>query len=347
MPAEMGAEDGRQPGGRPSVRQVEEMLLGGELRYTRLDASRIADVPSQFSDRLWRAFGYPRYPDDAVAYTEGDIAALCRLARLMRDDVLTEDDVIRMVRAVGQTMGRLAEWQVDLLASRLTGDSADPPSEEDVERMIEVAEKHIGDFEPLIVHAWRRQLASAGTRAMTAAATAEDDQPSTRTVVAVGFADMVAFTQMSRELKELELARVVERFEETASDMVAVHGGRLVKTLGDEVLFAADAPELGAEIALAIAEAIKREPEVPDVRVGMAYGPVLPLMGDVFGTTVNLAARLTAIARPGTVVVDSDLAGALADSSTYETTRIVRRPARGLGIIQPYVLRRSSGDSRR
>lgn len=327
--------------GRPSVQQVEEMLLGGELRYTRLDASRIADVPSHFSDRLWRAFGYPRYADDAVAYTEGDVAALSRLARLMREDVLTEDDVIRMVRAVGQTMGRLAEWQVDLLASRFTGDSADPPSVEDVDRLLEVAEKHIGDFEPLIVHAWRRQLASAGTRAMTAAAAAEDDQSPARAIAAVGFADMVAFTQMSRELEELELARVVERFEETASDMVAVHGGRLVKTLGDEVLFAADSPQLGAEIALAIAEAIKEEPLVPDVRVGMAYGTVLPLMGDIFGTTVNLAARLTAIARPGTVVVDTNLAGALADSSSYEITRIVRRPARGLGIIQPYVLRRA------
>jgi adenylate cyclase len=160
----------------------------------------------------------------------------------------------------------------------------------------------------------------------------------------VGFADMVAFTQMSRELDELDLARVVERFEETASDVVAANGGRLVKTLGDEVLFSAETPQLGAELALCIAEAIKEETEVPDVRVGVAYGPVVPLMGDLFGTTVNLAARLTSIARPGSIVVDAGLAAELEQSESYEITRIVRRPARGLGIIQPYVLRRTVRD---
>jgi adenylate cyclase len=317
------------------------------MLYTRLDAARLADVPSQFTDRLWRAFGFPRSADDAVAYTEGDIAALCRLARLMRDDVLTEDDVIRMVRAVGQTMGRLAEWQVDMMAVRLTGDSDEPPSPASVDRLIETADKYLADLEPLLVHAWRRQLAAAGTRALVAAEATEDDSSSTRMIAAVGFADLVSFTAMSRDLNELELARVVERFEETASDMVAAHGGRLVKTLGDEVLFSADSPELGAEIALAIAEAVRKEPEVPDVRVGMAYGQILPLMGDVFGTTVNLAARLTAIARPGTVVVDAALAEALGESALYETVRIIRRPARGLGIIQPYVLRRTSEEAAR
>ncbi|MFD0537852.1 adenylate/guanylate cyclase domain-containing protein [Actinomadura luteofluorescens] len=159
----------------------------------------------------------------------------------------------------------------------------------------------------------------------------------------VGFADMVSFTQVSRELEEIELARVVEWFEETAADIIASCGGRLVKTLGDEVLFSAGTPEIGAEIALTVAAAIQDETEVPDVRVGVAHGPVLPLMGDVFGTTVNLAARLTSLARPGAVVIDAELAACLEKAPGYEVTRIVKRPVRGLGIIQPYVLRRSGG----
>jgi adenylate cyclase len=323
----------------PDPRQIEELLLGGELRYTRVDVQRLTGVSSEFTHRLWRAFGYPHMPDDTVAFTERDVNALYRIQRLMRDDVLDDDDVIRMVRAVGQTMTKLAEWQVDVLTSKLTGDLSEPPSVESVQLIIELAEKHIADFEPLIVHAWRRQLAAAGTRAMAMAATEATVIPA-RTQATIGFADMVSFTQMSRDLGEMELARVVERFEEAASDVVAANGGRLVKTLGDEVLFSADSPQLGAEIALSIAETIKDETEVPDVRVGVAYGPVLPLMGDVFGTTVNLAARLTAIARPGAVVIDTGLATELEDVDAFEVTRIVRRPARGLGIIQPYVLRR-------
>lgn len=327
------------PARMPDPKEIEELLLGGELRYTRVDAVRLAGVTKEFSERLWRAFGYPHMNDDAVAFTEGDIAALCRIRRLMDEQVLDEDGVIRLVRAFGQTMTRLAEWQVDLLTSMLNQDSQEPVSAESVRLLVQLAEKHIDDFEPLVIHAWRRQLAAAGTRAMATAAIQDELVPS-RTQATVGFADMVSFTQLSRELDELELARVVERFEETTADVVASNGGRLVKTLGDEVLFSADSPRLGGEIALCIAETIKDETEVPDVRVGVAYGTVLPLRGDVFGTTVNLAARLTSIARPGSVVIDAGLAAELEAEPAYEITRIVRRPARGLGIIQPYVLRR-------
>lgn len=335
--------------GLPDPKEIEELLLGGELRYTRIDAQRLSDTPREFTGRLWRAFGYPSMPDDALAFTEGDVAALCRIRRLMDDGVLDEDGVVRLARAFGQTMTRLAEWQVNLLSSMLSQDPQDPPSAEAVEAIVDIAERYIGEFEPLVVHAWRRQLAAAGTRAIAAAATREaaargdgEAAPSGRTLTTVGFADMVSFTQMSRELDELELARVVEWFEETASDIVASCGGRLVKTLGDEVLFCAESPRVGGEIALVIAETIKDETEVPDVRVGVAYGPVLPLMGDMFGTTVNLAARLTSLARPGSVVIDAELAAVLEKEPDLDVTKIVRRPVRGLGIIQPSVLRRAA-----
>lgn len=328
--------------GLPDPKEIEELLLGGELRYTRVDAVRLSGVTREFSGRLWRALGHPTMADDAIAYTENDIAALCRIKRLMDDGILDEDAVIRLVRAFGQTMTRLAEWQVDLLSSMVTQNPNEPMSTEAVRSIVEIAEKYIGEFEPLVVHAWRRQLAASGTRAMAAAATREGGEPAGRPLATVGFADMVSFTQMSRELEEMELARVVEWFEETAADIIAASGGRLVKTLGDEVLFSAETPRMGAEIALNVAAAIQDETEIPDVRVGVAYGPVLPLMGDVFGTTVNLAARLTQLARPGSVMIDAELAEQLEEEPGYEVTRIVRRPVRGLGIVQPFVLRRSA-----
>jgi class 3 adenylate cyclase len=331
--------------GLPDPKEIEELLLGGELRYNRVEAVRRSGVSRDFAGRIWRAFGYPSMPDETIAYTEGDVAALDRLRRLVDDGILDEDGVIRLVRAFGQTMTRLAEWQVNLLRSMLTQDLNEAPSAQAVDTVVDIAEKHIGDFEPLVVHAWRRQLAAAGTRALAAAASRENGDSAGRPMTTVGFADMVSFTQVSRELEEIELARVVEWFEETAADIIASCGGRLVKTLGDEVLFSAEAPEVGAEIALTVASAIQDETEVPDVRVGVAYGPVLPLMGDVFGTTVNLAARLTSLARPGAVVIDAELAACLEKAPGYEVTRIVKRPVRGLGIVQPYVLRRSGGQA--
>jgi adenylate cyclase len=319
--------------------QIEELLLGGELRYTRLDAVRLTGVSLEFAERLWRAFGFPRSADDKVAFTEGDIAALTWIRQLMQVGLFDEHGVIRMVRAAGQTMARLAEWQVDILLGEITEAQEAPPPDV-VDGVLKNVEAHLAEFEPLIVHAWRRQLAASGIRAMAVAAT-EDEAVPARMHIVVGFADLVSFTQMSRGLDEGELARIVEAFEETASDLIASSGGRLVKTLGDEVLFSAESPQTGCEIALGLGEAIAEHTEVPDVRVGVAYGPVLPLMGDVFGTTVNLAARLTSIARPGTVLIDAGLAAELDGSPGYEVHRLVRRPARGLGIIQPYVLRRA------
>ena len=322
----------------PEPNEIEALLLGGELRYTRLDAVRMTGVSMEFAERLWRAFGYPQPADDAIAFAEGDVAALARLRKLVDLGVFDEDTMIRMVRAVGQTMARLAEWQVDVLLGEV-GDAQDPPSPDAVRLILDTVETHIAELEPLIVHAWRRQLAASGARAMTMAA-AEDEPVPVRTHLVVGFVDMVSFTQASRAMDEGDLARMVESFEETAADFIASSGGRLVKTLGDEVLFSAEAPRAGCEIALGIAEAVAAHAHIPDVRVGVAYGPVLPLMGDVFGTTVNLAARLTSIARPGSVLIDAGLAAELDGVPGYQVQRLVRRPVRGLGVIQPYVLRR-------
>ena len=334
-------------GQAPRPQQLQELLLGGEMRYTRLDASRLSGVSLEFSERIWRSFGFPSPPDDAVAFTEGDLTALKRIKDLLDRGVLGADSqavLLRQVRAVGQTMARLADWQSSIVSAALTEAARESASPLDVAESLEflggVAEEFLAEMQPLLVHAWRRQLAASAARAYATTQLKDDTMPG-RPPIAVGFADMVSFTAMSRELDEMELGRVVERFEETAADIVASHGARLVKTLGDEVLFCADSPVLGGEIALTIAEAIKDETEVPDVRVGVAYGPVLPLMGDVFGTTVNLAARLTSLARPGSVVIDADLAAELEDVKGFEITRIVRRPVRGLGIIQPFVLRRS------
>lgn len=313
-------------------RRVEELLLGGELRYTRLEAIESAGVSEEFARRVWRALGFPDVPDDTVAFTDTDVAALAKVASLRPAGLVDEEIVLRMVRAVGQTMARLSTWQVDLLVEALT-DPLEPPDPESVRVILENAETHIAELEPLIVHAWRRQLAAAGTRLLTA-----QEDPAVR--AAVGFADLVAFTRTSRDLDERELGRLVERFEETASDVVAEHGGRVVKTLGDEVLFSAETASAGAEIGLSVAEAVRDDAGIPDVRVGMAYGPVLPLRGDVFGTTVNLASRLTSMARPGTALVDPGLASEVGDDGAYEVSRIRARRAHGLGMVQPYVLRR-------
>jgi adenylate cyclase len=324
----------------PEPAQIESLLLGAKPRYTRREVAALAGLDFEFARRLWRALGFAELADDAVAFTERDVVAARIAAGLRALDGIDDEIPIRLARAMGQTMARLAEWQVDIITAALL-DPRHPPAPGQLERVLGLAELLMPRMEALIGHAWRRQVAAAGTRALAVAAANDDVIPS-RVPMAAGFADLVSFTELSRELDEVELAALVEGFEATAADIVIEQGGRLVKTLGDEVLFVTDEPRAAARIALRITGAYHLQPG-PEVRAGLAYGLVLPLMGDVFGTTVNLASRLTSLARPGTALVDPAMAAALASDDGLRLIQLARRPARGLGLVQPYVLRPSAG----
>lgn len=323
--------------GRPSAEEIERLLLGQVPRYTRAEVAAASGVPQPLAERIWRALGFAQRADDAVAFTEGDADALRRVRSMLDGGLLDEQTLIRMARALGQTTARLAQWQAEIMMGTMMPEpsvDAEPSADADLDRVLDTAQRLMPDFERVLVHVWRAQLAAAGTR-LLAIADVTDELAPARVPMAVGFADLVSFTRRSRELDEKALAELVEGFESRASDVVATHGARLVKTLGDEVLFTAPTPAQAAAVALDLTG-------TDELRIGLAYGPVVPLMGDVFGTTVNLAARLTAIARPGTILVDAALAEALTGEDGCELRKIRHRPARGLGVVQPYVLRRSS-----
>ena len=161
---------------------------------------------------------------------------------------------------------------------------------------------------------------------------------------AVGFADLVSFTRLVRRLTERELAVLVQRFEALASDVITSHGGRVVKTVGDEVLFVVGPGAAAAAIALEIVDVLGSDELLPDVRVGMATGPVVGRLGDVFGITVNRASRLTSLARPGTVLVDLATVHSVAEVSDIDVLQLRGRTLRGNGHVVPWVLRRAAVD---
>ncbi len=191
---------------------------------------------------------------------------------------------------------------------------------------------------------------------------AAEDTEITSGRLAVGFADLVGFTRLSRRLEEEELGELVESFENTCSDLIAGYGGRVVKTLGDEILYVSEDPATAAEIALSLVETLAKEDSIPELRVGMAFGAVTSRMGDVFGTTVNLASRLTSIAPKDAVLVDGEFAAALelggaappsaadadglptlldgVEQHRFHLQPMWRRPVRGLGLVEPWLLSR-------
>lgn len=312
---------------------LPERLLGGAPKYTQQQVAELTGVSVDEATRLWRSLGFASPEADDVVFTDGDVEALRMLAGLQATGVSDERTQLSLARLLSRAMARLAESQVDRLAALgvvgADGAPAEPIGADAAEPVLAVIEK-------LQSYVWRRHLAAASDRLRSGAPHGETS------VQAVGFADVVGFTSISRGLDADQLAEFVEAFESTTSAVVAEHGARVVKMIGDEIMFVADTPESAAAIGLDLADRISGLDGRPDLRIGLAYGPVLRRMGDAFGSVVNIAARLTNLARPGTVLVDSALADALAADPGYRLSRLRRVSVRGFAHLQPWLLRRPS-----
>jgi adenylate cyclase len=314
--------------------RLEEILLGGPRKYTRLELSEKSGVPLEFSRRLWRAMGFADVADDQRMFTDGDLFALFAFRDLKAAGLIDDETALTSTRALGQQLSRLATWQVGILTQRLTDLELFDPS--NVEGTISlVAEQVLPDLERLLVLVWRRQLAVHGPRALAAVADGASR------VVTVGFADIVNYTKTSRNLPPSALAEMLETFESRTTLLLAQQAGQLVKTLGDEVLFVCDEVTAAAEVALGLQNMYDADDEPTELRIGLACGEVLSRLGDVYGEPVNIASRLTSLARPGTVLVDRAVGNALGDNPGYEIRALPRQNVRGYRHLEAYVLRRT------
>lgn len=316
--------------------ELEASILGGEPHLTSVDIAARAGVDVEEARRLWRALGFPYVEDTNPAFVDADLTAVRLVKGAIDSGPVGLDTIVRLTRALGSTMSRLADWQVSTLLDELGKDTdVDRMSESSVRTAIEIADEVGPAFEQLLVYAWRRHLAAAVVRAESPGGegAAESDAKAT-----IGFADLVSFTQLSNGLDDKSLAGLVERFESECTDLVTAGGGRAVKTLGDAVLFLVEDAATAVEIALQLVENIGRSKDMPDLRVGLASGSVITRLGDVFGPPVNLAARLTTVARRNRVIVDHATATALGDD--YETRVLPARPMHGFGDVEPITVRR-------
>jgi adenylate cyclase len=310
-------------------REFEQTLLGGERKFTRAQVSERAGISIERADRMWHALGFATVPDGEVAFTDDDVEAL-RLVAALEDDGFIEPAVeSSLARKLGQTQSRLASWQSAMFLDFLGG------SKLSADESIEVARLLLPAMERLQTYVWRRHLAAAAGRAMAGS------EQLARGVRAVGFADIVSYTRLTRRLNEVELGQLIERFEGTAADVVALNGGRVIKSMGDEVLFVADTAAQGAAVALALQDAVTADENLPELRIGLAYGTILIRLGDVYGEVVNLAARLTTECRPGRVLADREFAAALDGHPSYSVHRLRRVAVRGYRHLVPYAIQRA------
>jgi adenylate cyclase len=354
----------RGPDHAPSTaEQLDAALLGGDRSLSLRDLAARAgkDVRLEDAAMFWSTLGLPQPDPDERVFTEADLDAVARITRLVRAGEIERSTAITLTRALGHTSERLVLWQVEALVE----DMASRYQLDDTSARLVVLDR-LDEYGPLLeaqlVHAWRRHLAAmAGRIAAEFGNVRADERPDPTALPlarAVGFADMVSFTRRTAGLGPTDLSAFVQRFETAARDVVTAAGGRVVKTIGDAVLFIADDVVTGADVALGLARVLGTELDVEaergvggiaegargvtPVRVGFVQGRVLSRFGDVFGASVNVAARLTDVAEPSTVLTDPATATLLADDPRYVLEPQPTRELAGLGAIAPVRVRAAS-----
>ena len=334
--AEAGpAEEGAVP--HPGVPEdlagaMAAFLLGGEPSLTRVEVAERAGVPLDLAVTLWHQLGFPHRSDDDVAFAESDVEALRLTSDLVRIGILPPDSQAALVRTWGRSYARLAEWQTSLLAGLAVEGGEDP-----ADRLTGLATDVLPRVEALQTYVWKRHLASAAQHLLEDAETLTSSEAR----MSVCFIDIVGYTTRSRSLDGAALVAWVDGFEHDTTALVVDHGGQVIKTIGDEVLFTVADPAAAVAVATTLtARGADQEDPFPAVRAGIAHGAVVRRLGDVFGSTVNAASRLTSAARPGTVLVDAGvhdaLAGAGDEEPEWRWRRLRRVSAKGFDHLEAW-----------
>jgi adenylate cyclase len=303
----------------PALASVLALRPGAE-RLTNEEVAAGAGITVAELDRFRRAAGLPEEAPDSDTGTRADIEAFSLIAAA--GVLLGEQAVLQLTRVIGSSMARIADAAVSAF---LVNVELPLRGEDDVAIALAVAKANAqaGALIPGLMSSMdlllRRHILAARRSLLAVQSTSGYETQR----LAVGFVDLVGSSALG--INELGAALTV--FEERASDIIVVGGGRLVKLIGDAVLFTAPQPEPACAIAGDLVQAFADHPVVPPVRGGLAFGDVLTAGGDCFGPVVNLAARIVKHAAPSAVVVTDEVRAAL--GAACQTTSVGKRELAG------------------
>lgn len=319
-----------------TVEKHARRLLGGAPKYAVHQAAELAGMDVDSVRRFWRAMGFPYISNaESVLFTEYDIDVMRAHQDFVERGKMDEDTQNSLIRAQSHLADRIVLWQYEALVE----EAENRYGLDEVSARYWVLD-HIQDYEQFLVYqtkyAWRRHLTAFLRRTEVElegmSYHGEDAMPLTR---AVGFVDLVSFTQRSGELSPHQLVDFIQTFEFTSRDVISSYGARVVKTVGDAVLYISDDLEIGATVVSEIVQALDETPGMPQVRASLVWGGLVSRFGDVFGPKVNLASRLCSVAPVGGILVDRSTAEALmkANERAYRIEPFGSPDLQGIGNI--------------
>ena len=283
-----------------------ERVLGG--RYTAEELEERTGFPAAQMLRIRRLLGLPEPAPGDHVYGEEEIEAAKSIS-LFLESGLGEDSIAEITRVLGEGMSRLAAATAAAFVEAFLqpGDSED----EVAERFAALAEQLTPAIDPVLRAAYKQHLAESVRRGMLSPAERETGQAGGTQEVTVCFVDMVGFTRLGAQIEAQELGTLASKLAELATD-VTEPPVRLVKTIGDAAMFVSPDPAAVVAVALSLLEAVEAA-DLPSLRAGVARGPALQRAGDYYGHAVNLASRVTGVARPGSVLCTEEVHDAAPD----------------------------------
>ncbi|HVN87475.1 MAG TPA: adenylate/guanylate cyclase domain-containing protein [Candidatus Binatia bacterium] len=279
-----------------------DLALRREEQLSLIELSRSSGMTVAELEQLRLAAGLPPLDAHTPAFSAADVLAFTAFigAREMFGDAAA----VQFSRVIGSSLGRLAEATVSLYLRTVEGRIREAGGDElSLARANLAAIQALESLRPVVHSMLRWHLETAIRRFREGR-----DSSSLETArMTVGFVDVVGFTPLSLRASTPELGAVVDRFEAITSDVTAAHDGRVVKLIGDAVMFVTVRAADACEIALTLMERFGADPVVTP-RGGLASGQLLMRGGDYYGPTVNLASRISDLAVPNEILVSSELA---------------------------------------
>ena len=290
---------------------------------TRAEASERSGLTPEQIDRAWLAAGLAAVPEGEAGFAEADLDLLVAFA--IGSELFGYDAVLQITRVLGASLARIADAAIGTFLVNVQR-----PWAEEGERPVALARANVDAAKLLsnllvaLTPMFQRHVEAA---LMQTRMTREKHLFDVFRLT-VGFVDLVGFTSWSQQLSSDELAAALNEFERVAGDVVTRHGARVVKNIGDAVMFIALDPVAACEVALELCGWVGAHPVLTELRGAVGIGDVLSRDGDYYGPVVNIAARAVKEAEPGGVVVTADVAKAV--DASFTTTALGEPELRGV-----------------
>ncbi len=282
---------------------ADRVIVGSE-RYTAREVAELSDVEESFLIAARRAMGLPIPEPDEAVYSEAELAS-ARMTHYARHAGISDDEILDLLRVLGRSLSQVAETLRALPLKLVLEPGMSEPAL--ANRYAQAAGELYPMVNPLVESVLTLHLKHATQSTVVSELERSGGKLPGSREVTVCFADLVGFTRLGEEVAPDELGRLAMRLEALATEVVELPV-RLVKTIGDAAMLTSPEPEPLLSTTLNLIEAADAEGEdFPQLRAGAALGLALPRAGDWFGRPVNLASRITSVARPGSLLVEREL----------------------------------------